>query len=230
MISRDLKMALLVSLGVHILGMSAVTIITLEGMKRTRPYTRVDFLGPILRKTAFDIMLENANPVVRTTYRYTVLPPRTEYLEAVAPKRESAVQEFPRNLEMRMDTPVLDFLTGPKTAPEAAMDLTADDLATGRQVADKTEVAGERKVIYRPDAPFIMRGLHGDKETFRGRARVLIDKSGKVKKAELLTTTGYPELDIMFFKFVRGWIFEPKADMAGEDEWCEMEVVLSAGD
>ena len=61
MISRNLSIALLVSIGVHVLGMSAVTIINPDIPGRGQPYTRVDFLGPLLGKTAFDIMIENSD-------------------------------------------------------------------------------------------------------------------------------------------------------------------------
>jgi hypothetical protein len=49
-----------------------------------------------------------------------------------------------------------------------------------------------------------------------------------VKKAEPVTTTGYPKLDILAVKHVRGWIFE--ASGANEDEWIVVEVKLNTGD
>ena len=49
-------------------------------------------------------------------------------------------------------------------------------------------------------------------------------------KAEVLTTTGYPQLDMIASKHVMGWIFEPKERLApGGDEWCDVEVVLKTG-
>jgi len=59
--------------------------------------------------------------------------------------------------------------------------------------------------------------------------RILIDADGKVKKTEPVTTTGFPELDIIAFKFVKGWIFAPTESLTGQDEWYVKEVVLNVG-
>ncbi len=230
MIGRNLRIALLISLGVHIVGMSAVTIIAPDDIKRAHPYTRIDFLGPILKKTAFDIMLENVNPVVMTTYRYIFLPSQSRELEVAAPKRRSTVQEFPDYLENNMDTLVMSFLTGSKAVPDFTLDLDVDDFVLGKWGTDYTGQAKERKVIYRPEAPSVMRALYGGEETFKIRVKVLIDAGGNVKKVEPLTTTGYPRLDIAASKFVRGWIFEPRKEAAAADEWQEVDVILNARD
>ena len=230
MISRNLRIALLLSLGVHIVGMSAVAIIAPDNIKRARSYTRIDFLGPILRKTAFDIMLENVNPVMVTTYRYSFLSSQSGALKVPVSKRRSTVQEFPKYLENSMDTLVMDFLTSSKIVPDFALNLEIDDFGPGRWGTDHIEEAKQRKVIYRPEAPSVMRALYRGEETFRIRVRVLIDRAGNVKKVEPLTTTGYPRLDITASKFVRGWIFEPREDAAIADEWQEVDVILNARD
>ena len=73
--SRNFRIALLISLGIHIFCMSIITITNPVVREKMKSYSRVNFLGPLLRKTAFDIMLENANPVVRTTYRHMISDP-----------------------------------------------------------------------------------------------------------------------------------------------------------
>jgi hypothetical protein len=230
MISRNLRIALFVSIGMHVMALSSVEIITPEDFRPVRRYTRVDFLGPILKKTAFDIMLGNVNPIVRTTYRYTFLVPENGYLKALVPKREIKVREFPEHLENNMDMLVMGFLTGKKSVPGLRMDL--EDLyleEEGRELV-KTLATRERKVIYRPEEPFIMRGLYGDREKYRIKVRLLISAGGNIKKMEPVTTTGFPEVDIIVSKFVKGWIFEPIADAAEEDEWREIKVILKVGE
>ncbi|MFC1644120.1 energy transducer TonB [Candidatus Omnitrophota bacterium] len=230
MISRNLAIALLISLGAHVFGMTMVTIVNPGDLERTRPYTRVDFLGPILQKTAFDIMLENVTPIVRTHYMYTALAPRSEYLKVMAPKREMVVQEFPEHLENKMDILVLDFLTGSKGVPDFDTHFGAENFMPASWKVGTAQEPKTRRVIYRPDPPSVTRGLYGEKETFRIKIRVLVDKDGNVEKTEPLTTTGYPRLDITASKFVRGWIFEPTEDRIWPDEWQVVEVILNTGD
>lgn len=229
MIGKNLRIAVLLSLGVHISVMSAVTIITPEDLKRTRPYTRVDFLGPILRKTAFDIMLENVDPVMRTTYRYTIPATQGGYLRVVAPKRKLTIEEFPGHLESDLDSIALDFLAGSKGVPDFASGFGENDF-TPADWPGPAMASGARQVIYKPPAPFITRGFYGSSGTFRVRVRALIAADGNVSAVEPLATTGYPHLDIVASKFVKGWIFEPKKNRSEEAEWYTLEVVLSTGD
>ncbi|MEA3488952.1 MAG: hypothetical protein U9R44_01230 [Candidatus Omnitrophota bacterium] len=229
MISRNLRIALLVSLGAHVLAMSAVTIITPDDVERMRPYSRIDFLGPILRKTAFDIMLESVHPAAKTTYSYAIYGPQSGYLKVVASKRESGLREFPPYLENNMDALVFDFLRGSKVVPDIFPGFKEDGLPLSKWNDVLTEEEGERKVIYRPEPPYIMRGLYGDNITFRVRVTVLIGADGKVRKTEPLTTTGYPQIDLLVSKYVKGWIFEPKKGPAAGDEWRDVVVVLTAG-
>lgn len=229
MISRNLAIALLVSLGMHIFGMSAVTIITPPDPSRSPVYTRVDFLGPILRKTAFDIMLEDANPVLRTSYGYSFLAPESGYLNVVTTKRTAPLQEFPDYLERDMDARVLDFLVSPKAVPHFALEFKAEDF-----VLDKWTSPGDaeetRRVIYRPEAPKIVRAIYGDKDEHRVKVKLMVDSNGNVRKAEPVTTTGYPRLDIIASEFASRWIFEPREGSNGADEWHEVDVILKAED
>jgi hypothetical protein len=230
MIGRNLRIALLISLGVHIVGMSAVTIIAPDDFKKARPYTRVDFLGPILKKTAFDIMLENISPAAITTYRYMFLSPRSGDLKIAIPKRKSTIQEFPEYLENSMDALVMDFLESSKSVPDFGLDLGMNNFMLGKWGNEDVKGTNERNVIYRPEAPSIMRALYGDEDTFKIRVKVLIGRDGNIKKVEPLTTTGYPRLDITASKFVRGWIFEPSKDAIAADEWQEVDVILNTRD
>ena len=226
MISRALTIALVISLGVHIFAMSMVTIVTPEGRGRMKPYTRVDFLGPILKKTAFDIMLENVKPVFTTTYQVTGIVPQSGYLKVVVPKRKATLPEMPKYFERNMDSSIEGFLTGDKIVPDLDFGFSTFTEESWKEGASTSIM---REVIYKPEAPLIMSGVYGDKDVFRVKVKVLISPSGNVKKTESVTTTGYPQLDITAFKFVKGWIFEPKEGAIG-DEWQEVEVVLRAED
>ena len=82
MFNRSMGIAFLVALSIHVLCMSAVTIINPKYDGRMKAYTRVDFLGSILRKTAFDIMLEDTGRPLFGAYNDVAENTENLYLEA----------------------------------------------------------------------------------------------------------------------------------------------------
>ncbi len=216
MISRNFRIALIISLCVHIFGMTVVTIINPGGIERKHPYTRIEFLGSILRKTAFDIMLD-VNPVMIADYEYGLEGPDDSYLEVEVSRIENVVGDFSRRRGSGMDSDVLGFLEGSKAVPDFHSKLKA------------FETDAERRVIYKPEAPSFELGVYGDQKEFKVKIRVFVEANGSVKRTEPLATTGYPGLDQTAEKFVRSWIFEPNEYISDEDEWLTVEVVLRRG-
>jgi hypothetical protein len=215
MIDRSLRIALGISLGVHIFAMSAVIIVVPDKIGRNKSFTRVDFLGPILEKTAFDIMLENATPAVETSYSLSDAPFDPDGLEVSSPGRVLFEPEFPLRPENSMDNAVMQALIGYKIMPDFYLDVIE-------------EVPRQRSVIYAPEPPLVMKDLYGGKDVIEVKVRALVSPEGSVRKAEPVTTTGYPKLDILAVKYVRSWMFE--ASGSSEDKWIVLDVKLDTKD
>ena len=140
------------------------------------------------------------------------------------------VHEFSGYFESSMDDFVKGFLMGSKTIPELDLDISERSVFGKEWGSSGSPAPRERRVLYRPEPVRIMRGLYGNKETFKVQVNVLIDDDGNVKKAEPITTTGYPNLDITAVKFVKSWIFEPTTESINPDQWQVVEVFLKAGE
>jgi outer membrane biosynthesis protein TonB len=57
---------------------------------------------------------------------------------------------------------------------------------------------------------------------------MLVNTEGNVKTSEPVTTSGYPELDMIASNFVKGWAFEPQESIYGKDEWITREITINS--
>ena len=220
MFSRNIRIALGISILLHMFLMSAVVIVPPKSLGRNKAFTEVEFLGPILEKTAFDIMLETAVPVKRTTYSLDGRAMVGDSLRAASPGKIVFTGMSSLKTSSSIDVIGVGFLTVGKTVPNFLLDMGS----AGPSL--KKDSVGERKVISVPEEPIIEAGRYGDKTEFRILMRVLVNAEGNVKAAESTTTTGYPEVDIIASNFVKGWTFQPKESIYGKDEWITREVVI----
>ncbi len=228
-INRTLRIALLLSVGVHVAGMSAVSIITPTGLDRIKSFTQVDFLGPILEKTAFDIMIENVDPVFSTSYGDAFENITNAYLKVATPKRKFSGERYSAYLEVVTGRGVFDFLSGTKTIPDFLLSPAMAypiRINGGRRESGKTG----REVVHKPMQPLILRGLYGDESGYAIKLKVLTDEGGSVRLVDPLTTTGYPQLDLKAAEYVKTWIFAPAGEGSPVEEWVEVEIFLETGE
>lgn len=230
MINRSLRIALIVSVTLHLVAMSAVTIITPQGVERIKPFTQVDFLGPILRKTAFDIMIENITPLKKTDYSGIGNNITNSYLRADAPRIEPSLFGADAYGEMFMGPRHGWLLPENKTVPNFLLENSLYPMLPDSSALPENRTVGfSRDVVYRPEPPLLLKGLYGQQEAFAMKVRIMVDESGTVKIVEPLTTTGFPQIDIAVSKYVRKWIFAPKSGLTDGYEWIEQVVVIRAG-
>ncbi|MFH1394821.1 MAG: hypothetical protein ABIH09_01530 [Candidatus Omnitrophota bacterium] len=225
-VNKSLLIMLLVSLTVHVLGMSMVTIIMPQDMDRLKAYTRVDFLGAVFQKTAFDIMLESTDAFYKGDVCSQIIQPQyMEYLRTHIRKQKPESKELPANLEDKMDGTVENFLKGDKIVPkiftniETSTFVDRDALLRGKM----------RTIVYSPEKYFIRYGLYGNKKSFKVKFKALLGEDGDIKTTELITTTGYPQVDMTASKLLRESMFKSSESIIGKNEWCEIEVILKTG-
>ena len=56
-----------------------------------------------------------------------------------------------------------------------------------------------------------------------------VDRGGNVIRAELVNTTGYPELDMKAATYVKEWLFAPDKTRPDEGESGTVKAVLGRG-
>ncbi|MFA6636850.1 MAG: energy transducer TonB [Candidatus Omnitrophota bacterium] len=212
---NNLIIAVLVSAFAHLFFMSAVTIVTPEDIFKTEPFTRVTFLGPILEKTAFDIMVgDDYGEIAHGT---TLVPGdlMISDLSPSPPGRGYIASRFPYHEGEKMTGRTREFLEGVKISPHIFFrDVSAVDRGSNRN-KDFSNSHSEQNVIYRPPPPVIMKDLYGDKEYFTVRVTGFVDGTGDVKDAKVKVSSGHFPVDTEALKHFSAWRFH--SDGSGED-------------
>jgi hypothetical protein len=216
---RFFRNALLISVGVHLFFMTAVVIVNPAASQKITPFTRIEFLGPLLTKTAFDMMIEGTDPIASASYRMADGSPSD--LKAAAPTRGSDTTEYPDySREGGADAGVKGTLSDNKSFADF---LVAEQV----QIYNNNKGAGNstRRIRYKPVPLIVSEKLEGP-EIYRVKVMVLVAPDGTVRKTEPSTTSGYPRIDMFAARLVRSWLFEPVND--GKDELVTVDVELRA--
>ncbi|MFH1304912.1 MAG: hypothetical protein ABIH74_00735, partial [Candidatus Omnitrophota bacterium] len=151
---KNLITALLVSLTVHLACIGAVTIVSPEGYDGVTTRPRINFLGPILGKTAFDIMLESAQPVAKTIYGGLPFPLRNGHLRVKVPRKPPVNKIDIGQMERTMDSGIEGFLASAKAVPGFILDLTSESDKYGlKRDTLRADTSSPRKIVYRPASP-----------------------------------------------------------------------------
>jgi outer membrane biosynthesis protein TonB len=191
--------------------MSAVTIVVLPGRYRTRDLTSVSFLGPILEKTALDIILANKPVAVTTSYQRDI-----KYSHSFDKKEEPVLDNA---LMARIDAQAEDKIaTALDKTPYRHKEVPDIVTKTGTGAAYFTgsgEVSGaasSREIIYRPEEPKLPLSVDAD-SSFRLEFEFIVSTDGEVKKVVPVVSSGSPEVDLM--RYLKNWRFAPLGH--GED-------------
>ena len=84
---RIFRISFLFSSAWHLFWILAVSIVIAPNVQPGDIYQEVDFLGPILEKTAFDIMTEKVTPHAETHYARTAMFAEGVFLKPKGPER-----------------------------------------------------------------------------------------------------------------------------------------------
>jgi hypothetical protein len=216
----------MVSFGAHLVGITAVNIVPPENFFKTEPFTEVTFLGPLLERTAIDIMIGGQDPAGRTKYAFASMRDIYDPLKVPVPKINTGFTATEVHGASGMDLMIRDFLSGNKSTPGALFGIDAAGGLMRESGMRPLSPLSKREVIHRPVPPRVISGIYGRRDSFSVRVRALVDRGGRVIRAESFTTTGYPGLDMLASKYVKGWMFESSDASPSEGEWVDVEVKL----
>ncbi len=189
-------------------------------MIKEKIYTQVEFLGPILGKTAFDFMLERAAPY-SFSYKNEDTPGVDHLLELQNKKQDISVMGRVPSYERYFESIFHPSLLAKKTVPPIISGKNRS--ASGESYLNNS--ASGRKVLFRPDTPYIRPGIFGNNKSFRFKFDLLVSSGGKVIIANLTNPSEYPDLDRIAEEHIKKWVFEPCDSICSPEE--EVQITLT---
>jgi len=209
--NRNLNLAIMFSTAWHLFWMTAIGVIVTPSVQPSNIYQEVGFLGPILEKTAFDLMVEEVKPQTETLYSKSTLFLDKIYLKPRGPKRK-VLKEFTSGPVVDTYARVEILMKGAKETPFL--------IPSGiRPTYIKTDRDGkpfllegpirEREIIFRPSGLKITPGLYGDQDEYKVKIKFFVANDGMVYDLKPVVSSGYPGIDILAIRHIKRWRFSP---------------------
>lgn len=191
--------------------MFAIGIIVTPSVQPSNVYQEVGFLGPILEKTAFDLMVEEVKPQAETLYAKSTLFFNETYLKPEGPERK-VLKEFAAGTIPDRFAFFENFVKDTREIPLYITQGIRAPYAKMRKKKPSVTMegpAGEREVIFKPRPLTVLRGLYGDADEYRIRLKFFVSEDGITYDLKPVVSSGYPEIDLQAMRFLKRWRFSP---------------------
>ena len=207
-------------------------IIITPSVQPSNMYQEIGFLGPILEKTAFDIMLEGVAPQRETLYARTALFLDEVYLKPEGPKRIVLKEFIPDDVLGKFSFNIREYISSKKEEPSYYEDSVKRlyEKRSENTVLIIEGPVGGRGVMFRPhEKPSVPKGLYGDAEEYMVKLKFFVTQSGIVYDTEPVISSGYPGIDMQAVNFLKKWRFSPSSVIdEAKTDWGMMEVRVAA--
>lgn len=210
---RGFWTALALSLAWHFFWFFAITVVVTPEKHRAKKGPRVVSLGPVLDDELFRTLLESRPQLSETFYRdlESTGPPLEPPVERIEKSEPGDVVSVPYG--RRFVSSLKGLLGDDKSAPDTRW---PSEGPPERQPEVAGALAG-RAVIDRPEPPVLTFGLDPSLRSAEVDVAVRVDPSGSVVSAEVLRSSGDPEIDALWVRYVRRWHFAPAPGSKEQD-------------
>jgi hypothetical protein len=233
--NRTFNIAFLISISWHLFCMFCFTIVVLPVSLPMAKVSKVSFLGPILEKTAFDLML---NKKAR--------PRRASYTESMRLDDAFLAHEEKGLDGLKFDNPFLqivredtsmsvgDLFGNFKVTPpfkQLILENRQEKATQPSSPGTRNEnfvIEGpfaSREILFKPDLPIITKKFDVSEESFMVELKFEVAPGGKIKEVLLLASSGYPDVDLTAINYIKGFQFSSLSS-TGESVWGKLRLWL----
>lgn len=218
--NRYFNVSFLFSVAWHLFWLSAIYIVITPTVKLQDDYADINFLGPILEKTAFEIMVDDSTPRTEILYPTSAMIDSETYLDIKGPKRLLKKDIFLGDGETKTTFREKSYLTE-KVKPGYFMDGRSIFYHVEEKILNRLieGPARSRAVLFKPQFPLVYKLSYGDEENLMTRLKFTLSREGNVELVEPVVSSGYPRIDSECIKYIKQWKFSPKAGALHEKEW-----------
>jgi TonB family protein len=197
--------------------------------------SNVSFLGPLLEKTAFELMLDRGSQPKRTSYREPMF-----FNNAFLSHEDIRTAKFKFSdlpLGGRLDAAQVsaqDLFGNFKVTPKFSMRNLTEEPGKSSPAAPKGSEAflidgplARREITFRPQAPVAARRISGEQTNFPVELKIKVSKGGQVVEVGLLVSSGYPDVDMAAINYVKAFRFS-SAGADGGAVWDKVKLNIRA--
>jgi len=207
---KSFNLSILFSCVWHLFWISAICIVVTPTVQPSNLYPEVGFLGPILEKTAFDLMVDEVTPQKETLYAREALFVDNIYLKPKGPERKVVKQLIPDAVFDRFNFVLQDYVKDAKESPlyfASGIRSSYRKTFSGDSPPLVEGPAGERAIIFKPEAPTVSKGLYGEASEYDIKLKFFVSGDGIVYEVEPVVSCGYPEIELEAVKSLKRWRF-----------------------
>ena len=229
---RLLGISILISTVWHLFWIFAIGIVVTPTVETSNLYNQVEFLGPILEKTAFDLMTEGINPQSETLYATSSLFGGDFILRPKGPDRKILMKTVHTGAPDRFFFILRDYI---KNSEKVPLYLSEDPAARYMEKREKKSdaliegPAGDREIIFKPEPVIVSKGLYSANKEYFVRLRFILSKNGIAREIEPILSSGYPEIDLLAVNALKKWRFSPlNSYKEDNDSWGAVVIRISS--
>jgi len=215
------KVSLLFSAAWHLFWISIVYVIVTPTVTLSNPYTEVHFLGPILEKTAFEILSDIAVPPSETLYSIEEFRLKDSYLETEGPKKIVRMNKF-RGIAKSDGRKITKYvLSNAKSEPVHLMEGKNNFFSFKRKLSTKIieGPAKRRELLYKPLMPSLTASIYEEEGIFTVKFKFTLSRDGNVEMIEPITSSGFAFIDQECIKHIKQWKFSSVQDLLLDKDW-----------
>ena len=206
----------------HFFWIATVNIVVTPSIEIKDEFTNVTFLGPILEKTAFEMMVEEYQPKTETLYRISMLLKTEEHLDVEGPSRALKKDAFKYKTEKK----ALIARNGNVFKSEDKPHFFNSEKSIFYHIGDKIinrfmeGPAKNRAILFKPNFPYFSKRSLVDEENFVTKFRFTLSNTGNVEVVEPVVSSGYPDIDMRCIQYLKQWKFAPRPmDTERDGQW-----------
>ncbi len=206
--NRSFATALAISLLWHFFWFFAITITVTSpkrfGSGKIKP--QIVSLGPVLDDKIFRTLVQNKPTFSETFYRRSsdFLSPLD--LEVKTIERHSSGEVVSLPFRKKFWSSLKELVGGTKTSPDYAFVPRLQTEVPEEAPGLEGEI-GNRPVLNRPEEPVFPLGFDPALKDSETEIQFSVDPAGSVSQAEVLLSSGNPDLDLVWVRYLRQWQF-----------------------